>query len=302
MLPNKGNCHSVFLLSRTLRLQKQNSLHAWLSTARSQVTLMASALDLERVAKDLLHSGLAEIADEVLIDNRLFELSYHADHETFVNIARILFETYPPNWLLSAVSNNRVAFEYIPSTDLESLDWIGDQLEELISGNALPKIFQQDDELRRRLGSIGEQVVIASKRHVGAHVVHVAKISDSFGYDVESRVIDQAAIERIEVKAALESTNHRFFISKNECEKARFYSNQWQLVQITFAASVLWKKEIFREDVLISRHLSSAKVTNLTNLDSESFRWLISAEVTPSVDDWNEYFLPLPENFSISIP
>lgn len=299
MLPNKGNCHSVFLLSRALRLQKQTSFSSWLNTAKSQTTFMASALDLEHVANEMLSAGLVTTEKEILIDSRLLKLSHYADHETFVCIARILFETYPPNWLLSSVTNGEATFEYIPSRDMDSLEWIGNQLTGLISEIAIPKIFQKEEELRKKLGNLGEEVVAASKRHLGAKVIHVAKISDSFGYDLESHEKNRDIFERIEVKAAVENTNHRFFISKNESEKARVYSDQWQLVQITFATSALWKTKILKEDILLSRKLSSAKVIALTDVDSIKFRWLISAEIIPSIDDWTEYLLPLPENFSI---
>jgi hypothetical protein len=235
----------------------------------------------------------------IVLEDRLLALSSRADRQTLLCIARVLLERYPPSWILNAVLNGEVASEYIPSTDLDALEWIGDELAELLIAVAQTKMSTRDDALRKRLGNAGELVLLLSKKYQGEATIHVSKISDHFGYDIEST--KKNIIERIEVKAALPHTNSKFYISKNECEKARLYGDGWRLVQLTFDASVLWKKNIARSDILNVRMLSSETVRRLTDFDTENFRWLSSAEVWPPSSDWIDYLLPLPEDLEIDI-
>ncbi|MDB5991261.1 MAG: hypothetical protein JWQ10_2664 [Herbaspirillum sp.] len=262
---------------------------------------MATALDLSAVVTVLLDGGLIKINEGVILESRLQVLSERADRQTLLCIARVLLDCFPPSWIMNVVSNRGVALEYIPSTDLDALEWIGDDLAELLIAVAQPKMSLRDNELRKRLGDAGEYVLIESKKYQGEKVIHVAKISDSFGYDVESCKGSGATVERIEIKAALPNTADRFYISKNECEKASSYGDAWKLVQVTFDASILWKRNIMKKDILDVRMLSSKAVVKLTDFDTDSFRWLDSAEIFPPLLDWSGYELPLPENLEINI-
>jgi len=289
----------VFLLSRALRLQQPISTAQWVDLAQTQSTFMASALNFSAVAESLINGELAKAAERIVLEERLLALSTRADRQTLLCIARVLLERYPPSWILNAVSDGMVSSEYIPSIDLDAMEWIGDELTELLISVAQTEISTHDDALRKRLGNIGELVLMLSKNHQGEMTTHVSKISDHFGYDIES--IKKNIIERIEVKAALPHTNSKFYISKNECEKARLYGDEWRLVQLTFDVSVLWKKTIVKRDILCARMLSSSAICCSTDFDTENFRWLSSAEVWPLSSDWIDYPLPLPEDLEISI-
>lgn len=263
---------------------------------------MTGALNFRAVANSLLDAKLAKITEQIELEEKLMVFAESADHHSLMGIARILFEYFPPPWILNSIANNEIAIEYIPSSDLSALAWMGEDLTDLLRSIAQRKIFVQDEKLRKRLGDIGELVLIASNKFQGKTTFHVAQISDSYGYDIEVIEHSGNVLERIEVKASLPHTNGRIFISKNECEKARFYGNEWNLVQITFDASVPWKTDITRKDVVSTRGLSNADVLSLTSVDTSSFRWLISAEIKPTLANWNDYSMPLPENLLIQVP
>jgi hypothetical protein len=64
-LPTRGFCHAVFLLAQSVRFRQRDGLEDWVRTARQMPTVMASALALEFVAKELLTLNLEHVPPQL---------------------------------------------------------------------------------------------------------------------------------------------------------------------------------------------------------------------------------------------
>lgn len=262
---------------------------------------MAGALDLERVAATLVDGDLVSVDGSIAARKQMRGLAWRADRRTLLHIARVLLETFPPSWIGNVVSKDGIAWEYIPAVDSDALEWIGEDLLALLTDVATKKLFLRDDEFRQKLGRVGELILAESKRRQGEQVIHVAEISDSFGYDLECYPSSANILERIEVKTALTHTNETFHITRNEREKARVYGEEWKLVQIVLSAQVAWKETISRNDIVQIRSLTAAAVVELTARDTSNFRWEESATVSPPSPMWTHYPVLLYDNLEFNL-
>ncbi|HDR9808129.1 TPA: DUF3883 domain-containing protein [Burkholderia cenocepacia] len=299
MLPSRGNCHAVFLLIRAAHLKRPTSLDAWIAGARQLSTFMAAALDLESMANALIRAGLAKIEDRISIEKVLDRLWAEANRSTLLEIARILFQAHPPRWLESVVGEATAAIEYIPTDDFLALEWLGPDLEPLVTETGRRVTHAKDADLRKRLGDAGERVVLAAKALEGASVTHVASISDFYGYDIEA--FFNGKTQRIEVKAAVPRTADNFIISRNEYNKSVAYGDEWCLIQIVFATTIFLKNEITCSDILAARTLSARSLQKLANLDTPSFMWLDAAKISPPTIAWTNYTLPFTSNMTFDV-
>jgi hypothetical protein len=202
-------------------------------------------------------------------------------------------------WMDAVVSSRGVQLEYIPTDDMLAMQWLGDDLADLLIDAGRQRHATRESEFARRLGSAAEFVVLRAKEREGGHVIHVARIADSFGYDVEHRLGVRTA--RIEVKGAVESTSDGFFITRNEIAQARRHGAEWILVQVVFRSSIALKGEIAVEDISAVRILSSEQVCSLIPADTPHFSWIEAARVRPPVSLWSTYPLDLDATSSIQI-
>ncbi|WP_281662837.1 DUF3883 domain-containing protein [Paraburkholderia fungorum] len=250
---------------------------------------MAGALDLERVAATLADGDLVSVDGCISVQKQMRGLAWRADRRTLLHIARVLLETFPPSWIGNVVSKDGVAWEYIPAVDSDALEWIGEDLLDLLTDVATKRVLSRDEEFRQKLGRLGERILAECKRRQGERVIHVAEISDSFGYDLECYPSSPNILERIEVKTALTHTNETFHITRNEREKARLYGEEWKLVQIVLSAQAAWKETISSNDVVLIRSLTAAAIVELTARDTPHFRWEESAMISPPTSMWTRY-------------
>ena len=299
MLPSRGNCHAVFLLTRAAHLKRPTSFDSWVVCACGLSTIMATALDLKSAAGVLVGGGLFRIEETISVAKALDRLWAEANRPTMLGIARVLFQTYPPSWLANVVSETAVATEYIPADDLRALEWLGSDLELLLMEIGWKIIQETDADLRKRLGDAGERVVLAAKEAEGGSVIHVASISDFYGYDVESHIGGRT--QRIEVKAAVPHTAESFVVSRNEYEKSVIYGDEWFLMQIVFDSSVLVKSVITSVDILSARILPAGSLRKLVNVDTQYFTWAEAAKISPPPLAWVDYALPFSQGTEVDL-
>jgi hypothetical protein len=252
---------------------------------------MASALAIDSAAQILLDDGLAVVNEKgVHVDQRLVEAGDEANTETLATIASILLGEKLPRWFWPAVRSGNIAPEFIPTQDEESLNWLDNLRDPILLDIAAKK--QRDDTFRVWLGALGEKLVVDSERHQHRRVVHSSKISDAFGYDLETHNGQSAC--QIEVKTCLSSNAEHFYISKNEANRARQLAATWKLVQVIFDPVVATIANVTIEHFLSARIFSADQISKLLPKDTATGLWIDSARITPQVHLWSKWRIELP--------
>lgn len=296
-LPSRGRCHAAFLLASVARLRKQGDVEEWVAAALSGASYMAGALDLAGTVGVLVGGGLAGCGETVWIRKDLARLSHVADRSSFLGIASLLLRRFPPDWISLVVSEGEVMLDLIPPKDLSRLEWLGPDLVPLILNVHAQVTAQADKDIRKSLGTAGELAVIDALRRVGLHPVHVALVSDAYGYDIE--VVEDGKTRRLEVKTCVPSTADRIIISRNEFAKAMSFKEGWELIQVTFSSAVVVAGMAEAKDVLGFRKLDSKSIVDVAPAKSETFDWLESAELRPSADRWKTNRLAVSDEFRV---
>lgn len=285
MLPTRGTCHGIFLLTHSARTGRRRSLGEWVSYAKSMPTLMAAAIDLDQIAHALCRLGLATLeADTVVLNRRLAAVDGAASEEVLLTIAAIVLSANAPPWVHASMSDDRLCPEYIPAGELASLSWLGDDLEPLIAG--VKRQTEVESAFKLWLGAAGESLVVAMERSSGALVRHVSSIGDYFGYDVESL---REQKYRFEVKTSVLGGDHRFFITRNEVSVAKRYPAEWFIVQVVFKSEVMTLPLIGLDHIHTIKLLDSVSLTAILPSDSAQSRWIETAEVKTAGLPWLPY-------------
>ena len=282
MLPSQGRCIAVFLLARVARLKVRQNVEEWVESARSASSFMAASVNLQQPAQALISCGLVSTGQGIQLGSALAPFTSAADRVTLFGIARLLLLASPPLWLNLAV-DNQVKREYIPSWDLQELSWLDPDLDALLLEVRTALGDSSQDDLRRELGSAAELLIMSALNAAGVDALHVARISDAFGYDIECH---SPSIDRIEVKAASENTRGTFHLTRNEFDKSREYPNQWRLLQVVFMNRAFVQRRLDASNVLGIFQLRTGALGKVIPADTEAFRWTASAEVRPSPDEW----------------
>lgn len=293
MLPSRGCCHAVFLLVFSARLKQYPGLEEWVEAAKGRATIMAATLNFSAVATSMVALNLATL-NPVLPARSLQSAGEDASNQTFEKIARILLERSPPPWLKVAVSNTGVSREYIPAADLDALAWLGDALDSILLDVFCSSIVEEDFA-SKAIGDAAELIVVAALKRMGGTVLHVAQISDTFGYDIEHRLT--SGTSRIEVKACSAQTSNSFILSRNEFDKSQLLKSEWCLIQVIFKVGAVFGTTIGSEDIVEIRELTPDIVLELAPPDTDSFRWRESAEYRPNTDHWTPCRLDLDLTF-----
>lgn len=294
MLPSHGRCIAIFLLSRVAALKRRSNVEEWVSAARSSSSILAASLDLRGPAELLLSTNLARYSGSIEICTDLAKLCDVADRATLSGIARLLLLKLPPTWLRVAAGTFSIDYDYVPADDLRELNWLAEDLTHILLDVYQNTEAFRDDQIRTWLGNTAELMVMAALRLAGRNPVHVSRISDTFGYDIEC----QCPRERIEVKAASEHTKTGFHISRNEFEKAKLYGQQWKLLQLIFRSDAFVTPFVGALQVAELLELSSADLIQLIPPDTPSFRWSDSAHVTVPSTAWRPSQIILDLEFS----
>jgi len=293
-LPSRGLCHSVYLLIYSARLHPA-SKESWIAIARRTPTFMAGALAIDEAADHLLKLNLAiDTGYKIEIDEQLEATDNEASNLTLTQIARILLHKCPPQWINTALNNGTVLSEFIPTEDEQTLAWLEDLRDPLLID--LEGQDDDSDKFRSWLGDIGESIVFESEKNNERKPIQVSRISDSFGFDIESR--DTSGVRCIEVKTTLETKANRFFISKNEVEKATLLRKQWNLVQITLCQTAIIDKIITKDHIINARTLTAKEIISFSPKNSDTGTWIESAIITPPPHTWESYELSISPEWS----
>ena len=296
-LPTRGRCHAVFLLAFSAKARKCVDLDAWIEAALDKPTHMAGALDISGTASLLLDIGLARIESLVITEPELSGLDHKADITTLKDIALLLLKRRPPNWLRAVVVEDRIVTEFIPHKDLNAIAWLGEDLEEIIV-TAHQQVYRASNvQLRKMLGDAGEFAIMSALRRDGHSPRHVSLISDRFGYDIELKIRNH--LVGLEVKAAVNATSTRSFISRNEFEVAKRMGEHWKLVQVIFSSRVISTGRATSGDVEGIRELASQSLVEMAPMEKEGFRWIESAEIRPAETEWMVSNLRVEEDFEV---
>lgn len=296
MFPSRGCCHGVFLLSHAARLKKRLAVTDWVQAARERSTFMSKALQLDDIAQGMLGLGLAFVRDQVTLAGSLEGLSDRADTPTLKAIARLLFKAGPPSWIWFAVRDGKIAWEYVPSRDLEALAWIEPELEQMLLDAHLGMVVHEDDGFLKAMGEAAELVVLAALRYAGENPTQVSRLSDTYGYDIEC---PGTKTDRIEVKAASRATLAQFHISRNEFEKSTRYGPEWRLVQVVFSGKAFVSNHLDASHVETVRVLRQGVLQDLVPEDTPYFKWSESAQISPPHDAWDPVAFALDPDLSI---
>lgn len=295
MAPNRGLCHGVFLLCHSARLGVRRNQKEWAESARERATFMAAALDFDTIAAELIRAGLAACYENrIVIDAALRELSTCADRVTLVAIAATLISKSPPAWLSIVAVNKKIYREYIPSSDFEDLSWIEPELDDFLLNVSARSQHYVDEAFSKRFGDAAELFLLAAFNLAGARPVHVAKVSNTYGYDIECY---GSGIDRVEVKAASCTTRGSFHLSRNEFDKSLVYGKEWRLIQLTFSNHAFIDDELNISHVESIRELRSEALLEIIPLDTAFFRWTESALIIVPDYYWQIPKLKLDPNF-----
>jgi hypothetical protein len=263
------------------------SAQTLISNGSVRVSQVTVAVDLENLASALCASDLASLQnDMIVIAPTLAVLEPVANDEVLMAIARILLTAAPPPWLHASVGTNGFFPEYVPTTELDSLKWLGDSLEPILSDAKDDE--EADDAFRSWLGSLGESLILSTERQAGADARQVSLISDHFGYDVDSQ---RDRRYRLEIKTSVVGSERRFFITRNEVNTAKKNPNEWFLVQVILKPEAVTAHSVTREHVHLVRQLDSGSLVTSVPLDSAHSRWIDSAEVSTENLSWVSYEL-----------
>lgn len=295
MLPTRGICHGVFLLVHSARSAARRSFDEWVAFAKGMPTVMAAALDLDALGRAMQEHGLARLADgRVVLHKDLTALDGAATNEVLFRIASVLLKANRPPWLHASMATGQFCPDLVPSAELSSLEWLGEDIEPLLAG--VRRQDEKDDAFRTWLGMVGESLVIAMEQQTGASVRHVSLISDHFGYDVES---ERGGRHRYEVKTSIVGTEHRVFLTRTEVGSAARYDGEWSLIQVVLQPEALTAASLTRTHVDRIRELSSSSVIDVLPQDSKHCRWVETAELITTDLHWAPYLpaLEIPEQW-----
>ena len=295
MLPRKGAAHAICLLSYAAVLKERANLSDWIRSASAISASLSVASDLRPPAEWLVRAGLAVAESCVVLAPPLRVLSGRADRPTLLAIAELMLRASPPGWLRVAVGASGVVREYIPNRDLEALLWIDPDLDGLLMEVGAEVAVTREAAFRERMGTAAEALLMAAFKRAGRSPLHVAKLSDAYGYDIE---MGGAALDRVEVKAAGPGTRGRFRLTRNEYDKSRAYGSQWRLVQVVFKSSAFVAERIRDEHVETVLQLGEGSLQALVPADQPGFVWMESAELTPDQCDWSFLDVELDPGFT----
>ena len=295
MLPTHGAVTSVFHLANSVRHTRQPNIAAWVSAASSRSSFLAAAIDHGPAAAFLLDAGLVLADTAITPSPRLRAVSRQADRPTLIAIADLLLQTAPPAWLPVAVVGGEVRYEFIPSNDFVGLAWLQPELDQLLI-NAADQAPQHSDAVALGLGRAAELTVLAALNRLRASPVHVAEISDRFGYDIETV---RGHARRWEVKGCTTRTAESFHLSRNEFDQCRRYSDEWLLVQVEFKPEAVTAEWLLASHVSAIRELPSRTLLAIPPAESAQFYWETSARIAPPACAWVTSTLTVPNDFRL---
>jgi hypothetical protein len=145
------------------------------------------------------------------------------------------------------------------------------------------------------LGLAAELAVVSALEVLRLQPLHVAPISDRYGYDIETKA---GPYRKWEVKGATLATSERFHLTRNEFDKAEDFAD-WILIQVVFNSAAIFAENVLASHVEKMRLLTSSQIRALAPPESPGFAWDISATFRPPLDAWSATSLTVPATFEL---
>ncbi|MBF6397908.1 DUF3883 domain-containing protein [Nocardia cyriacigeorgica] len=283
------------MLARVAKIAPRHTVDDWIRAARAHGSHLTSAVDLQGYAHALLSHGLAHLDKSgIQPSGRLAAAVELAESRGLYEIAHILLATRPPLWLYLAVQDGRVVRDYIPASDLNALLWLEPRLDDILriaNHEADPRPMET---MAKAIGDTAEMLVMAALRNAGKDAIHVAQISDSYGYDIYT---PGDTVECLEVKAASSRTAHQFHLSRNEFDTCLRNRHRWRLVQLVFDNAIFMSDQIGARHVTAIRELTPETLHRIVPADTDQFVWEQSALVRVPDEVWRDSDLVLDPNY-----
>ncbi|WP_157195431.1 protein NO VEIN domain-containing protein [Nocardia tenerifensis] len=271
----------------------RRNVDEWVDAARIHGLQHASQTEMHTYAQHLIDCGLATLDAHIQISPRLIAAARFPDGRAMKHIAQVLLRARPPFWLYLAVNGRHVQRELIPTDDLKALQWLEPRLDQILVRSAADVNAEADDKVAKFLGEAAELLLVAALEYEGRQPVHVAKLSDAHGYDIE---VPGRDVDCIEVKAASSASSEEFHITRNEFETAVYCTSRWRLVQVVFDNAALLADKIGVNHIESIRELGHEALQQLIPADTESFRWEKSARISVPLNAWRDSeILPDPD-------
>lgn len=236
-LPSRYCVQSAQRCARLIGLNPV-AIDAMESSFHSAVTQgMYRAQDL-RSGQDLLEQLqlVSRDSNTLYPDVSLMEFGRCSEDEAIRIALAHLLQEEPPVWLASAVEDDTIIYEYIPTEVTLYLDSI---LPDIARREAivLAAARKYDHERLQQIGLEGELAVLdacrdyltqAGREDLVNDVIHVSQISDQLGYDIVAPTLDGGTV-RIEVKSTATIANYAAYISRLEAVIGNA-DQDWRLV------------------------------------------------------------------------
>lgn len=292
LLPRHGVAFAVLHLARVAGLAPRRSVDDWVSAALRHGSYMTAATDLRSPARALVRAGLASVGEEgdIRVARSLAAVaaSKGGAQHAMRHVAVALLVSQPPVWLRVAVNAGGVERAYVPQPDLDALSWLEEALDDVLVEARRLVGDPYGADLSKEIGDAAEEIVVAALRAAGKEPLHVSRISDRYGYDVD---VSEGPIRFLEVKSAGPKTLSRFHLSRHEFDTSMRQGDAWCLVQVVFEASAFVADPITAADVSCIRELPASVLRDLVPGDSPEFQWEGSALITPPPDAWRPSML-----------
>ncbi|MFI9403662.1 protein NO VEIN domain-containing protein [Nocardia sp. NPDC052316] len=297
MLPLHGAAYSTLLLTQVALLTARRSIDEWVDAARgTHGRQLASQIEMRTYAQHLVDCRLASIDTHVKISPRLLAAARFPDGRAMCHIAQVMLRARPPFWLYVAVKGRHVQRELIPTNDLNGLLWLEPRLDQVLVRSAADINAEVDNQAAKALGDAAELLMMAALEYEGSHPVHIAQLSDAYGYDIE---VPGRDVDCIEVKAATSSTSAGFHITRNEFDTAIYCGTRWRLIQIVLSNTALLADKIGAIHVEAVRELTHDDLQQLIPEDTDQFRWEKSAGITVPPEMWRDPEVLLDPDFVV---
>jgi hypothetical protein len=287
--------YGVFLLARAARSKPHRDVAEWIDAARAPDSHLSS-VDLRRPADTLMELDLAwPEHGRIAVHPTLLELCDTDNHATLRSIVRMVLSTRPPQWLRLAVTSAGVTREYLPADELTAMAWLEPDLDQILMDIWRDVGTVDRTPLLQALDAAAERMVFAALAHAGAEPLHVAQLSNNYGYDIEVR---SPSLSRIEVKAAGTAQKGSFTLTRNEFDNSQRYGSEWRLWQVIFSSAALVADTLNPSHVEGVLELTSEVLSATVPTDLPGFVWTHAAYVTPPHGSWHPAPISLNPDFT----
>lgn len=293
--PSRGECLAVFHIVVAHSLSPSGGVAQLIDTVRSLPGFTVAAMDHARVLRGLVELGLAQETDKrVDLDACLKRLHVVDQRDALPAIAARIVDARRSSELTPEVPSWARPLDLTHKDIQRAAEWVS--TDPLVAQHlGRPALDQRP--YAEMLGFVGELMVAHHLRAEGWTVRHLSIVSDHFGFDLVAE--KPGTLRRIEVKSSLSHTRHRVFLSRNECDVAERFPNEWELNHIVLHSNAMERQDIDAQSVLGLGWCSARELRSVLPADGSHSRWTVSCEVSTAGLQWHSIE---PNLLGVSIP